>query len=68
MSWPENLEDFDSLGFVFGNQDLDDMSAFDDGKNGDRADEAEPYERCENELLDRFGITREDLVYIHMPW
>lgn len=68
VSWPEDLEDCDSLGFVFGNQDLDDMSAFDDGKNGDRADESEPYTRCENELLDRFGITREDIVYIHMPW
>ena len=68
VSWPEDLGDFDSIGFVFGNQDFDDMSAFDDGKNGDRADESEPYERCENELLDRFGITRKDLVDIHMPW
>lgn len=64
----EDLDEFELLGFVFGNQDLDDMSAFDDGKNGDRADESEPYERCENELLKRFGLTRDDLDEIYMPW
>ena len=68
VSMVEDVDYFEPLGFVFGNQDLDDMSAFDDGKNGDRADESEPFERCENELLERFGITRDDLDEIDMPW
>lgn len=68
VSMVEDVDYFEPLGFVFGNQDLDDMSAFDDGKNGDRADDSEPFERCENELLERFGITRDDLDEIDMPW
>lgn len=61
VSWPDELEKFGELGTVFGNLDLDYISAFDDGRNGDNAEEVEPFERCENELLERFGLTREDL-------
>lgn len=68
VSMVEDVDYFEPLGFVFGNQDLDDTSAFDDGKNGDRADESDPYERCENELLKRFGITRDDLDEISVCW
>ena len=68
VSTVEDLEEFEQLGFVFGNQALDDTSAFDDGKNGDRADDSDPYERRENELLKRFGITRDDLEEISVCW
>lgn len=68
VSMVEDVDYFEPLGFVFGNQDLDDTSAFDDGKNGDRADESDPFERCENELLKRFGITRDDLDEISGCW
>lgn len=68
VSMVEDVDYFEPLGFVFGNQDLDDTSAFDDGKNGDRADESDPFERCENELLKRFGITRDNLEEISVCW
>lgn len=43
-------------------------TGFTDGKNGDRADESEPFERCENELLERFGASRDELEEIYRPW
>ena len=68
VSMVEDVDYFEPLGFVFGNQDLDDMSAFDDGKNGDSAATSTPFIRCENELLSRFGLKRLDIRCIYNCW
>nr|DAK12852.1 MAG TPA: hypothetical protein [Caudoviricetes sp.] len=68
VSTLEDEWELDTLGFVFGNEDLDDLTGFTDGKGGDRADESEPYTRCEDELLDRFGLLRGDLAEITHSW
>lgn len=68
VSTLEDEYELDTLGFVFGNEDLDDLTGFTDGKGGDRADESEPYTRCENELLDRFRLLRGDLAEITHSW
>lgn len=68
VSTLEDEYELDTLGFVFGNEDLDDLTGFTDGKGGDRADESEPYTRCENELLDRFSLLRGDLSEITHSW
>ena len=64
----EDEDELDVLGYVFGNEGIDDNTGFTDGKNGDRADESEPFERCENELLERFGVSRDELEEIYQPW
>lgn len=68
VSTLEDEYELDALGYVFGNEDLDDLTGFTDGRNGDRVDESEPYTRCENELLDRFGLLRGDLAEITHSW
>ena len=68
VSTLEDEYELDTLGFVFGNEDLDDSTGFTDGKGGDRADEPEPYIRCGNELLDRFGLLLGDLAEITHSW
>lgn len=64
----EDEDELDVLGYVFGNEGICDNTGFTDGKNGDRADESEPFERCENELLERFGVSRDELEEIYQPW
>ena len=68
VSTLEDEYEIDTLGFVFGNESIDDKRGFVDGKNGDHADDSEPFERCEDELLDRFGLLRGDLDEITYPW
>ena len=68
VSTVEDENELDVMGYVFGNEGIDDNTGFTDGKNGDRADESEPFERCEDELLDRFGVSRDELEEIYTPW
>lgn len=64
----EDEDELNVLGYVFGNEGIDDNTGFTDGKNGDRADESEPFERCENELLEQFSVSRDELEEIYQPW
>lgn len=68
VSTIEDENEFDVLGYVFGNEGIDDNTGFTDGKNGDRADDSEPFERCEDEVLERFGLSRDELEEIYTPW
>ncbi len=68
VSTVEDENELDVMGYVFGNEGIDDNTGFTDGKNGDRADESEPFERCEDELLNRFGVSRDELEEIYTPW
>lgn len=68
ISTVEDENELDVMGYVFGNEGIDDNTGFTDGKNGDRADDSEPFERCEDELLDRFGLSRDELEEIYTPW
>lgn len=68
VSTIEDENEIDILGYVFGNESIDDNTGFTDGKNGDRADDSEPFERCEDEVLERFGLSRDELEEIYTPW
>lgn len=68
VSTIEDENEIDILGYVFGNEVIDDNTGFTDGKNGDRADDSEPFERCEDEVLERFGLSRDELEEIRKPW
>jgi hypothetical protein len=68
VSTIDDENELDVLGHVFGNEGIGDNAGFTDGKNGDRADESEPFERCENELLERFCVSRDELEEIYQPW
>ena len=71
VSTLEDEDELDALGYVFGNADLDDMSTFIDeiGVNGVAfSDNPDTFTNYEDELLDRFGLDREDLEEITYSW
>lgn len=71
VSTAEDKSEMRDLSNVFGNEDLDDSNAFIDeiGVNGVAFSEnLETFIRCENELLDTFGLDRDDVEKIVHNW
>lgn len=71
VSTLKDVNEMRDLSNVFGNEDLDDSNAFIDeiGGNGVAFSEnLETFISCENELLDTFGLDRDDVEKIVRNW
>lgn len=58
---PNFFGDFDNANFVMGNDSPDDRVRLTSSIMGLEREGKDPYEYCENELLARFGLTRNDI-------
>lgn len=71
VSTLEDENEIDQMSYVFGNFELQDSDGFVDGitKTGTAlSEDKEVFTYCEGLLLNKFGVSRDELEEIYTPW